>query len=420
MTRRAGVLLLAALALRAGLAVLTETHPLFPPYYYQDAKDFHESALRVNAELASGKRLSRLTPGKELYTRWTAFLYRRFGPKPLVSKFVNAALGAGGAGLWGLAAACAAGPEAATVVVALVGFWPSHAYYTSQAMKDSATLFALASTILLFCLASREGDSRRRGFFGAGGAAAGLLLGLLRPYLLPPLAIAVGVGALAALKPGRGSGRAAAAALLLWGLAPLAAYRPVKGLLLNTLAAKARHEDTDILPRNTGASPSGPLATAPLWTPRGLSQYRASLLGITRDWSVYNTGRPIETLLFPEARFESWSQVALFAPKAAFYALFMPLPGLYPMEGKIGRMLSAAEGLLLLALAALAVIGLKGRALTPAASLLLAFFVVSVPAASFVEFDLGSASRHRLQYLPFLFPFAAAELARRASRRAPR
>jgi hypothetical protein len=312
------------------------------------------------------------------------------------------------AGLWGLIAACAAGSGAAFPAAALVGLWPSHAYYTSQALKEAATLLALALAPMLFCRALGQESAGRRNAFAAGGAAAGLFLALLRPYLLPPLGLAVAAATLTALW-GRTLTPAAAALLILSGLAPMAGYKPLKVLLQRPVTTESRYESTDILPRVSPASPFAP----GLATPQGLADYRARLMTIARDWSERATGRPIDTLIFPDAQLNTWPRLLAFLPKASFYALFMPLPGLYPMDGKLGRMLSAAEGLVLLTLFGLALRGLGRSPPRPAGVLLAAFFVLAVPAASFVEFDLGSASRHRLQYLPFLFPFAAAELVRR-------
>ena len=43
---------------------------------------------------------------------------------------------------------------------------------------------------------------------------------------------------------------------------------------------------------------------------------------------------------------------------------------------------------------------------------LLAFFAAMTIGSALLEFDLGSAGRHKLLYLPMLFPFAAEEALR--------
>jgi hypothetical protein len=40
-------------------------------------------------------------------------------------------------------------------------------------------------------------------------------------------------------------------------------------------------------------------------------------------------------------------------------------------------------------------------------------FLAMTAGSALMEFDLGSASRHKLLYLPMLFPFAAEEIIRR-------
>ena len=102
----------------------------------------------------------------------------------------------------------------------------------------------------------------------------------------------------------------------------------------------------------------------------------------------------------------------LFLPKSIFYILFMPLPGLYPLGGKLGRILASAENLALLALSLVALLGLLRGPRSPAALSLLAFFCLILPPSALLEFDLGSATRHRLLFFPFILPFAAWQLSR--------
>ena len=96
----------------------------------------------------------------------------------------------------------------------------------------------------------------------------------------------------------------------------------------------------------------------------------------------------------------------------AFTVLFMPLPGLYPLGRKIGRWAAAGENTALLALALLAAAGLGRGPKTPKRLALFAFFAAMTVGAALLEFDLGSAGRHKLLYLPMLFPFAAEEALR--------
>ena len=82
------------------------------------------------------------------------------------------------------------------------------------------------------------------------------------------------------------------------------------------------------------------------------------------------------------------------------------------MDGKIGRWAAAAENAALLLLALFAAAGAARGRKTPARLGLLAFFAVMTAGSALLEFDLGSAGRHKLLYLPMLFPFAAEETLR--------
>jgi hypothetical protein len=132
-----------------------------------------------------------------------------------------------------------------------------------------------------------------------------------------------------------------------------------------------------------------------------------------------NLGREIGTQIYPAADFRTWGDVLAYLPKGSFAVLFMPLPGLYPMGGKIGRYAAAGENVILLLLSALAAVGFARGPKSPARLGLLAFFAAMTIGAALLEFDLGSAGRHKLLYLPMLFPFAAEEILRLLGRKEP-
>jgi hypothetical protein len=168
--------------------------------------------------------------------------------------------------------------------------------------------------------------------------------------------------------------------------------------------AFAPHSDqADIVLDRIQAS-SVEIRSAPI-TPHSLSGFRAS-----RREETQRLGRPVQTLILPAARLDSWLDVALFLPQGFFFAAFMPLPGLYPLDGNPGRVGAAVENVAALALA---LIGLWGAATARKDgarwTLLFSFSGLSLLSAV-TEIDLGSAARHKLQYLPLLFLFAAAAL----------
>lgn len=147
-------------------------------------------------------------------------------------------------------------------------------------------------------------------------------------------------------------------------------------------------------------------------SPGGITTFRKSRQFADRRWARLTMGREINTQIYPEAEFKTWWDVLAYLPKGAFTVLFMPLPGLYPMDGKLGRYAAAMENMILLSLAALAAAGFIRCPKSPARLGLLAFFATMTVGAALLEFDLGSAGRHKLLYLPMLFPFAAEEFLR--------
>jgi hypothetical protein len=62
---------------------------------------------------------------------------------------------------------------------------------------------------------------------------------------------------------------------------------------------------------------------------------------------------------------------------------------------------------------AAAAAGARRGASTPGRAALWGFFLAMTAGSALLEFDLGSASRHKLLYLPFLVPFGAEALAAR-------
>ncbi|MBI5597098.1 MAG: hypothetical protein HY928_13475 [Elusimicrobia bacterium] len=390
----------AAFVLRAGIAVVDARRPLFPEFYYYDERDY----LRTADELARGESRGAMTPGKEAYTMLLVALHGPFGSGPLPGRLTNAAFGAGAAGAWGWTAASVAGPPAGLAAAAFLALWPSNAFHSAQAIKEAPTSLLLALCAALMC-AGFGAQGRRRNLLFLAAALSALALGFLRSQLLPVAAAAGAAAGTAAWVRAPRGGKAAAAAAAFWLLLPLLAYRPIKAALQQRLGSQNPEYSANILPE------LAPPAAEPGRTPTALqriSTYRRNLLGGVIAWSVQMHGRTPDSALWPEVEFRSWPELALFIPKAAFFELFMPLPGLYPLQGKPSRMLAAAEGLVLLVTALFALPGLCGRERDPAALFLLVFFLLAVPGTAFLEFDLGSASRHRIHWIPFILPFAAA------------
>lgn len=414
--RRLAWIALAALAARLAVAALTEAVPLFPSYYYTDARLADEAAAAAakGPPYAFVGNLSQL-----LQVRAQAGLYALVGVHPLAMKAFHSLLGAAGVAALGAAAILAFGPASGLAAALLCAFWPSNVFYGSQNFKESPTnLLAYAALTALAALLAPAG---RRPHAAAGLAAAACSLmvatGFYRPYLLLALCAAT----LLACAAARGGTRPAAA----WGLAAAllapVLYRPLSGLAHAALAYETGYpamDHPDVDPRlRVGLVPIAydtrvnQVSYSPT-SPRGITRFRQERYESDRQFARKASGREIATQIYPDARFETWLDVLLFVPKGAFHALFMPLPGLYPIDGRLGRALASAENVVLLLLALAAAAGALRGPWTPARSAFLGLFLLMACGSALLEFDLGSAGRHKTFFLPLLFPFAAEELAR--------
>jgi hypothetical protein len=412
----------AALACRLGVAALTESRPLFPSFYYTDARLIDASAAKVYREAARGGPAGyEGTLSQRVQVRVQYEVYRLFGVHPFAMKAVNAVLGSLAVVVLGAALWEPFGPGPALTAAAFVALWPSAVFYTSQNFKEApALLFAYLSLALLTPLAEREArPARRSAVFAALGGVALLMVGLYRSYVMLVTAAAVGAACLWRAALERRVNRGVAAGLAVALIAP-AAFLPVSRLLTTRWLSAPMSGDPRNLPQILPVTYDGRTAHAYRpFSPQGISEFRRIRQRSDEQWAEAHTNRKIGTQIFPDARFRTWLDVAAYLPKGAFYVLFMPLPGLYPLNGKIGRLLAALENLGLLALAALGLAGAARGPKTPARAAFLLFFLMMTVGSALLEFDLGSAGRHKLLYLPMLFPFAVEEIRRLAGRGRP-
>lgn len=408
----------AAFLLRAGAAVLTETRPLFPAYYYTDAQLVEAWAAKSRAAGTCGAPPGFDGTRSQLMLIETQLaLDRLLGPHPLAPKLFNALLGALacaalGAALWPV---FGAGP--ALTAAALCAAWPSNVFFTSQNFKEAPTNLLAILAIWGFLTLLDGGAAGAAAALVAAGVALALLLGAFyRAYVLLVLVAAMAASAVWA------AARRRSPAFALAGLAAVAAtlalYAPASRWLMARWLGPARAEDrglvTQLVPRtwDDRYTPT---------SPAGIAAFRRDQQKVDADWARDNRRREIATQLFPDARFATWGDVAAFLPKGIFYVLFMPLPGLYPLGGKPGRWAAALENLALLALAGVGLAGAARGPKNPSRLFLLLFFAGMAAGSGLLEPDLGSAARHKLLYLPMLFPFAVEELRRlRRPRGSPR
>ncbi|MBI5882909.1 MAG: hypothetical protein HZB91_07390 [Elusimicrobia bacterium] len=420
--RRFLLVVAAAFALRGGAAVLSESLAIFPGYYYIDPGVMDRIAWKKAEGWRRGETMQvLLAPSHRSQVFLLANVYYHIGHHPVVVKLLYAGVGALAIGALAAAFSCVFGAGPALLAALVMALWPSHVFYTSQLYKEGPVFLTGALTLWggVLLLASPPGIGSRRLWPGLALMGLGLFLtAFLRAYLMLGLAVALGLTA-AWRWASKGFAQSLFCVLIIAASVP-PMYKVLSAAIYRRQAPAASPEflkdpgiQDYIVPatydykRNEYISP---------YSPRSISEFRRNCQFEDRKLAKVFYNRTIGTQLFPDEDFETWGDVLVFLPKAAFYTLFMPLPGLYPMEGKIGRMLAAAENVLLLALSLCAVAGiLKG----PKSSIRMApilLFLGMAAGSAFFEFDLGSASRHKLFTLSLLLPFAAEVFLRRTSR----
>lgn len=405
-----------ALIVRASCAVVTEVKPLFPAYYYTDAVIAHQRAEQaLDALRASRAPTITGTLGERLQILTTMAAYRVFGPRPLAIKLINVILGAAGVVMLFCVFGLVFPERAALAAGLLLTLWPSHVFYTSQNLKESPVhllvFFGLAAAL---ALGLHYPADRRRKIFLFAAAVLGLLgVGCYRSYVLASLSASLLLAFF--LQAAMTRARKGAWAVMLAVVTAVVLYPWASDSLLSLFQrfsapstfneAETAFDTPPLLPATFDLIDPG-IVYRPT-SPEGISNFRQARQSADRLWAQRQSGREIGTQLFPDAVFDTWGGVAAYLPKGAFYVLFMPLPGLFPMDGKLGRCAAAGENILLLAICVLGAVGFARGPKSPARIGLLVFFAVMTIGSALLEFDLGSAGRHKLLYLPMLFPFAA-------------
>lgn len=409
-----------AFVVRAGAAVATEGRDILPAYYFTDARLAEGAGWQAAQDLKAGRPADwRGSPSQRVMTAWIAGVYRVTGRRPLILKLIVAAASAAGvAALWWLASLLF-DPRSASWTAAAAALWPSSAFYGSQVLKDP--LIAPLIYVALACAVRLLVPGGRRLAPWCGALAGFTAAAFLRSYLLIPAAAAL-IAAAACSWLRERSPKNTLPLIALAFASPLV-FRAFSAWTLSRVLTAPAHIAagnptlrSEVIP--TYYDPKAGRSVSP-YSPRALTAFRRYRQENDQVEAQKTYGRRIATQIYPDEPLETWLDVALFLPKSAIHALFMPLPGLYPLDGKPGRYAAAAENVLLLLAAALAALGLRRGLPTPGQAGLLVFFAVMVAGAGVLEFDLGSASRHKTLYLPLLFPFAAAEAARLLGSRRP-
>jgi len=343
--------------------------------------------------------------GKKTAAFLLALCYYPCGYHPILTKLLNCLVGSLACMTFFSLLAPLFGAGAAMTGALALAIWPTHVFFTSQNFKESWVM--LLCYLALACalrLLSPPGPGRAR---DAGLLAVALVaVGFLKSYVMAVWAAAFAVALMI-----RGAMRwrrriPMGAALLGAGLALASPFlyllssRPLFRHYLETPADLA----PAIIPNRHSQKADRNVQP---FSPQGISEFRHSQQDSDNAWAQRENNRKVATQLFVDVEFHTWWDVLAFLPKGMFYVLFMPLPGLYPLDGNLGRILAALENSVLLLLASAAAIGFWRGPKTLARGLLWVVFAVMAVGSALLEFDLGSATRHKLLYLPLLFPFAA-------------
>ena len=408
----------AALALRLACAIATEFHPLFPDYYYTDPQVMETAASTTLAMRRQGQPYRfQGTLSQRIQVEFLIQLYETIGHHPFAVKAATAFIGAAGTVVLALALAPAFGAAPALCTGALAAAWPSGVFFTSHNFKEAPTnlLAYLALWGLMSLLLAPKRSLSRVALTATATSAALTLCGFYRAYILLALCAAFAAAYAWALHNG-GTRRASLVSGLLVCIVTPAVYSPLadmtmRNALSSTGGSDSPYSNVQLIPLTNDEFTAG-VVHRPT-TPAGLSGFRKSRQFADRHYAREKRGRVIGTQIYPDIEFSTWLDIARYVPIGAFHISFMPLPGLFPIDGKLGRLLASLENSVLLAVC---LAGLVGLLRGPKTALRLAptvFCSIMVVGGALLEFDLGSAGRHKLLYLPMLFPFAAEELFRR-------
>ncbi len=367
-----------AFLIRAAVAWWDADQTLFPPHYYNDARRFHLSGMQVLAGMRGDGPWPELDISRRGFQTLIGLIYFVSGHEKFPAQLLVCVFG--GLSVWFLArlGERLVSRRAGLIAAWTLALWPSSIFYGAQLIKDGAIMpWILAS--LLGTLGT--GPAARSGLLSAG------IAGLIRPH------VGILLAGIWAAKRFRDILRPSVVATLI-ALEIVALYG----------TSSLIERGAQVIPQEFASLRAFPAALTEFRTVRQRRENR-------------DGRRVVESHLFKEQRFRHWGDVILFVPKAGFYAAFMPLPGLFPLQGKLSRILSAMENVLWLVITALAALALKRRGLRPDDRVILCYIGLSCVIWGIFDLDLGAASRHKLQYMPLLLIYAASLLPKAPPRR---
>lgn len=361
---------LLSFVVRASMAVFTDLYDVFPAYYFGDSEEYMTWGTFIRNHWLNGTPLP-VTPiasSHLAYAYVVGTLMTIWGPYELVAKVFNSFCGALTTGIYLKLTSTVLQPKVVSfkIMGVLLSLWPSYVFWGSQNIRDPLLTFGIAVALYTSVLFWRRPTLVKM----ASVVSIVYVSSLLRPYILLAyiLAVILTVSFLRTFRYVR-----------------LVSVMGISGGLL----LAGRHVQV------AGVN---------------LMSLRPETLSSIRDQTVsaLMTVRDVHTALFSGIHFATWTDVLQAVPILLLYTTVMPLPVLYQAfgPGHLGIMLQSMENVGLVAIWVMALRGMMTSVKRPESGLI-AFFTISlVLMYAFVEPDLGSISRHRIQYFPILVMFA--------------
>jgi hypothetical protein len=352
-------ILLLAFLVRGLFAIALRLHPL-PLIYRTDAGMYDDEAWTIaEAWLAEADpRLPSVSFNVAAYESLSAAVYLLVGRSVLSMQVLGALAGALSVYYGVRVARELMGEGRAAVVGFLLTLWPSHVLWSSQNIRDP-WVFLFVSMTLWWTIRWLE-HSRPLDWMRA--ASCLILAGVFR--LSTTLALGAAVLAVSAYWAWR---------RIRWRRRPRFVVAVFGGLVVLGWTL-------------FGLGPPSDIAFGAPWSPEGLSRIRQQLA----------TGG---AAFYPDLTFTSWGDVLAFVPIGLAHVLFAP----FPWDATNGPQLASV--LENVALCGLLAAGLLGpRRLTVVGyyqyAFIALFLVIGLAGLAVIEGNVGTAYRHKIQFLP--------------------
>lgn len=353
-----GVIVLAFVA-RAALAILDQISPFVPPLYTLDAQGYDEEAWDLATAWRSGDLVLSANPSVNVrtYVYYNAIVYVFVGHSLLTVRIINALLAALSIGYITLTAREIAGRRSAAFVALFVAFSPSHIFWTSHNFREAWIYYFVAR--------------------GAYASVHWLKYGNVRAWLATLFfSLLAGLGRFLA-------------GILMFGAWTLVTLFGSAHRLRRLVAAAVAGVAVALV----GVAWSGGRLTFGFLDLTNLTELRQ---GLAVGGTAY----------YPELVYASWTDLLRFLPVGVLYFLFAP----FPWQAESAFQLAAVvENLILYLVVALGCVRLLAlRAVTRGALWLWVFLLLGIPLFAVVEGNVGTAFRHKMQFLPYLLMLLSA------------